>query len=162
MVRFQGLSLSELSLLCGPFSTVLRGQPICGSDKNPAEFPPKFPPKFPPQNPKKIHRRASAGAQGEPKRKALRLKKSLGTPAGCLHGTPGGRISCRLLLWGARLRGRTATQHSKKGSEKGACYGFYSKKGFSEGVLRRQFPEGVLRRQFPEGAWNAPFRSAPP
>ena len=47
---------------------------------------------------------------------------------------------------GARLRGRTATQHSKrvlrrfwegfwgrgsqKGSEKGACYGFYSKKGF--------------------------------
>ena len=43
---------------------------------------------------------------------------------------------------GARLRGRTATQRSKKGSEKvlgrvlekgsekGACYGFYSKKGF--------------------------------
>ena len=46
---------------------------------------------------------------------------------------------------GARLRGRTATQRSKKGSEKvlgrvlgkgsqkasekGACYGFYSKKG---------------------------------
>ena len=46
----------------------------------------------------------------------------------------------------ARLRGRTATQRSKKGSEKvlgrvlgkgfsegsekGACYGFYSKKGF--------------------------------
>ena len=44
-------------------------------------------------------------------------------------------------LLGARLRGRTATQRSKKGSgkvlervlgkgsEKGACYGFYSKKG---------------------------------
>ena len=44
---------------------------------------------------------------------------------------------------GARLRGRTATQRSKKGSwkgflgrgsqkgsEKGACFGFYSKKGF--------------------------------
>ena len=47
---------------------------------------------------------------------------------------------------GARLRGRTATQRSKKGSEKvlervlgkgsqkgseeGACYGIYSKKGF--------------------------------
>ena len=47
---------------------------------------------------------------------------------------------------GARLRGRTATQRSKKGSEKvlgrvlgkgsekgsekGACYGFYSQKGF--------------------------------
>ena len=60
---------------------------------------------------------------------------------------------------GARLRGRTATQRSKKGSgkvlervlgkgsEKGACYGFYSKKGFSEG-----FSEGVLRRGFTEGA----------
>ena len=47
---------------------------------------------------------------------------------------------CRSL--GARLRGRTATQRSKKGSEKGswkgsgkgsekgACCGFYSKKGF--------------------------------
>ena len=49
-------------------------------------------------------------------------------------------------LSGARLRGRTATQRSEKGSEKvlggvlgkgsqkgsekGACYGFYSKKGF--------------------------------
>ena len=47
---------------------------------------------------------------------------------------------------GARLRGRTATQRSKKGSEKvlrrvlgkgsqkgsekGACYGIYSRKGF--------------------------------
>ena len=47
---------------------------------------------------------------------------------------------------GARLRGRTATQHSKKGSEKvlervlgkgsqkgsetGVCYGFYNRKGF--------------------------------
>ena len=60
---------------------------------------------------------------------------------------------------GARLRGRTATQRSKKGSEKvlgrvlgkgsqkgsekGACYGFYSKKGFSEGVLSRGFPESA-------------------
>ena len=50
------------------------------------------------------------------------------------------------LVWGARLRGRTATQRSKKGSEKvlervlgegshkgsekGACCGFYSKQGF--------------------------------
>ena len=50
------------------------------------------------------------------------------------------------LVLGARLRGRTATQRSKEGSEKvlgrvlgkgsqkgyekGACYGFYSKKGF--------------------------------
>ena len=37
---------------------------------------------------------------------------------------------------------------SQKGSEKGVCYGFYSKKGFSEGVLRRGFPEG---------AYNAPL-----
>ena len=66
------------------------------------------------------------------------------------------------ILWlflGARLMGHTATQRSKKGSEKvlgrgsqkgsekGACYGFYSRKGFWEG-----FSEGVLRRQFPEGA----------
>ena len=36
---------------------------------------------------------------------------------------------------------------SQKGSEKGACYGFYNKRGFWEG-----FSEGVLRRQFPEGA----------
>ena len=67
---------------------------------------------------------------------------------------------------GARLKGRTATQRSKKGSEnvlgrvlgsqkgseKGACCGFYSKKGFSEGVLRRQFPEG---------AQNGPTESTP-
>ena len=71
---------------------------------------------------------------------------------------------------GARLRVRTATQRSKKGSEKfllkgfwgrvqkgsekGVCYGFYSKKGFSEGVL--------IRRGFPEGAQNAPSESTPP
>ena len=52
-------------------------------------------------------------------------------------------VDCRRV---PRLRGRTATQRSKKGSEKvlervlgkgsqkgsekGACYGFYSKKGF--------------------------------
>ena len=34
-----------------------------------------------------------------------------------------------------------------KGSQKGSCYGFYSKKGFCEG-----FSEGVLGRGFPEGA----------
>ena len=36
--------------------------------KNPAKFPPNFPlnfPNFPAKNQKKIHRRASAGAQGE-------------------------------------------------------------------------------------------------
>ena len=60
-------------------------------------------------------------------------------------------------------KGRTATQRSKKGSEKvldrvlgkgsqkgsekGVCYGFYSEKGFCEG-----FSEAVLRRGFPEGA----------
>ena len=61
---------------------------------------------------------------------------------------------------GALLRGRTATQRSKKkgsdkvlgrvlgegsheGSEKGASCGFYSTKGFSEGFLRRGFPEGA-------------------
>ena len=65
---------------------------------------------------------------------------------------------------GARLRGRTATQRSKKGSEKilervlgkgsqkgsekGVCYGFYSRKGYS----RKGFSEVVLRRGFPEGA----------
>ena len=58
------------------------------------------------------------------------------------------RSKTRVLL-GARLRGRTATQRSKKGSEKvlgrvlgrgsqkgsekGACYGFYSKKGSQKG-----------------------------
>ena len=63
----------------------------------------------------------------------------------------------------ARLRGRTATQHSwkgsekvlgsvlgkgsQKGTEKGAGHGFYSEKGFREG-----FSEGVLRRGLPEGA----------
>ena len=76
---------------------------------------------------------------------------------------------------GARLRGRTATQRqrskirvlrrfcegflgrgSQKGSEKGACYGFYSNKRVLRRVLR-----GVLRRHFPEGAWNAPLRSTP-
>ena len=64
-----------------------------------------------------------------------------------------------ILKLGARLRGRTATQRSKKGSEKvlrgvlgkgsqkgsenGVCCGFYSKKGFSERVLTRGFPEGA-------------------
>ena len=73
-----------------------------------------------------------------------------------------------LIQLGARLRGRTATQRSKKGSEKvlgrvlgkgsqkgsekRACCGFYSKKGFWEG-----FAEGVLKRGFPEGTYNAPL-----
>ena len=57
-----------------------------------------------------------------------------------------GRLNFLEFDLGARLRGRTATQHSKKGSEKvlgrvlgkgsqkgfekGACSGFYSKRGF--------------------------------
>ena len=62
---------------------------------------------------------------------------------------------------GAPVRDRTATQPSKKGSEKvlgrvlgkgsqrgsekGACCGFYSKKGSLEGFseLRKGFPEGA-------------------
>ena len=67
------------------------------------------------------------------------------------------------LFWVQRVRGRTATQRSKKGSEKvlrrflgkgcqkgsekGACSVFCSKKWFWEGLS-----EGVLRRGFPEGA----------
>ena len=63
---------------------------------------------------------------------------------------------------GARLRGRTATQRSKKGSEKvlggvlgkgsqkgsekGACSGFYSKKRVIRRVIRRGFEEEVSRR----------------
>ena len=54
---------------------------------------------------------------------------------------------CRQL--GAHLRGRTATQRSKKGSErvlgkgsqkgsqKGSCYGFYRKKGSEKGSQKR-------------------------
>ena len=77
----------------------------------------------------------------------------------CLHST----TTLQLHPLGARLRGRAATQHSKKGSErvlgrvlgkgsqkgseKGAWYGFHSKKGSEKG-----FSEGVLRRGFPEGA----------
>ena len=41
---------------------------FCGSEKIPGKFPPNFPqnfPNFPAKNQKKIHRRASAGAQGE-------------------------------------------------------------------------------------------------
>ena len=55
---------------------------------------------------------------------------------------------------GARLRGRTATQRSKKGSEKvlgkgsekGGCCGFYSKKRVLRRVLRRGSEKGVSRR----------------
>ena len=51
----------------------------------------------------------------------------------------GSSISLEIPNLGARLRGRTATHCSKKGSEKGsgegfsgrgACCGFYSKQGF--------------------------------
>ena len=41
---------------------------FCGSEKISGKFPPNFPlnfPNFPAKNQKKIHRRASAGAQGE-------------------------------------------------------------------------------------------------
>ena len=41
---------------------------FCGSEKIPGKFPPNFPlnfPNFPAKNQKKIHRRASAGSQGE-------------------------------------------------------------------------------------------------
>ena len=41
-----------------------------------------------------------------------------------------------------KLLERVLGKGSQKGSEKGACSGFYSKKGFSEGVLRRGVPEG--------------------
>ena len=67
----------------------------------------------------------------------------------------------RRLYSGARLRGCTATQRSKKGSEnvlgrvlgkgsqkgseKGAYYGFYSKKRVLRRVLRRGFQKGVSR-----------------
>ena len=66
---------------------------------------------------------------------------------------------------GARLRGRTATQRSEirvlrrfwegfwgkgfsdqKGSERGACYGFYSKKRVPRRVLRRGSEKAVSRR----------------
>ena len=63
---------------------------------------------------------------------------------------------------GARLRGRTATHRSKKGSEKvlgrvlgkgsqkgsenGACYGFYSRKRVLRRVLRRGSEKGISRR----------------
>ena len=76
--------------------------------------------------------------------------------------------SLRIQLLDARLRGRMATQRSKKGSEKvlgralgkdsqkgcekGACYGFYSKKG-----LRSGSEKGVSRR-----CLERPFESTPP
>ena len=48
---------------------------------------------------------------------------------------------------GARLRGRTATQRSKKGSEKvlGRVLGRVLGKGFSEGVLRKAVSRKVPR-----------------
>ena len=73
-----------------------------------------------------------------------------GTPVGDLF-PPGNAVfgdgnRSSVIFLGARLRGRTATQRSKKGSEnvlgrvlgkgsqkgseKGACYGFYRTKGF--------------------------------
>ena len=63
--------------------------------------------------------------------------------------------TCKL---GARLRGRAATQRSKKGSEKGsgeisqkgsgegACCGFYSLERVLRRVLRRGSEKGVSRR----------------
>ena len=43
-----------------------------------------------------------------------------------------------------RVLGRVLGKGSQKRSEKGACCGLsLSKKGFSEGVLRRAFPEGA-------------------
>ena len=84
---------------------------------------------------------------------------------------PVGRCQiCHTSKLGARLRGRTATQRSKKGSEKvlgrllekgsqkgsekGACYGFTAKKGsekgFSEGVLRRGFSRRCPERPLVE------------
>ena len=69
-------------------------------------------------------------------------------------------FSC--LFLGARLMGRTATQRSKKGSEKvlgrvlgkgsekgsenGACYGFYSENRVLRRVLRRGSEKGLSRR----------------
>ena len=51
---------------------------------------------------------------------------------------------------GACLRGRTATQRSKKGSGKGSgkwvCYGFYSQKRVLRRVLRSGSEKGVSRR----------------
>ena len=57
------------------------------------------------------------------------------------------KMSCKFHL-GARLRGRTATQHSKKGSEKllGRVLRKvmrFTEKGFSEGVLRRGWIQKV-------------------
>ena len=49
---------------------------FCGSEQIPGKFPPNFPlnfPNFPAKNQKKIHRRASAGAQGE-RRRALKKR----------------------------------------------------------------------------------------
>ena len=54
------------------------------------------------------------------------------------------------LILGARLRGRTAAQHSKKGSEK--VLGWVMGKGSQKGSEKEGFSEGVLRRRFPEGA----------
>ena len=74
--------------------------------KIPAKIPTKFP-KFPCEKSKKIHRRASAGAQGESTiAQQLRLETQERTGESAWQPA---------LYLGARLRGRTATQRSKKG-----------------------------------------------
>ena len=58
------------------------------------------------------------------------------------------------LQLGAYLKGRMATQRSKKGSEKvlGKVLGKCSQKGSEKGMLWVYSSEGVLRRAFVEGA----------
>ena len=55
---------------------------FCGSEKFPQNSSLNFPQNFPPQNQNKIHRRASAGAQGE---HCLKLKTRLREPAPGIH-----------------------------------------------------------------------------
>ena len=77
----------------------------------------------------------------------------------------GGGIICNFFIrsgLNTRLRGRTTTHASKtgsekvlgrvpgKGSQKGFCYGFCSREGFSEGVLRSGASRRCLQRPFGE------------
>ena len=95
---------------------------FCGSEKIPGKFPPNFPlnfPNFPAKIKKKLHRRASAGAQGEPMfRQKNEHKDSLFGPRGCrvgwgskkfvrfpsskvcfALGFEGGRLGCPGMSW---------------------------------------------------------------
>ena len=65
-------------------------------------------------------------------------------------------IGChsRGVVWQHSVLRRGLRRVLGKGSEKGACYGFCSKKGFLEG-----FSEEALRRGFLEVAYNAKSRS---